>query len=139
MSSRKSNGTAVCGTSHANLAGHSYPDYIACAGTEPFLFWASTANPHHLPPKMTAEIGLAGQANHQYDLSDFWTAAAGHLPGVSFIKPPAYANGQPGNSDPLDEQQFLVNTINRIQGLPTWPSTAIVIAYDDSDGSYAAR
>ena len=136
-SSRNRDGTPICQTSHSNLAGHSYHDYIAGAGTEPFQFWASTSNPHHLPPKSVAELGNPGQAHHQYDLADFWTAAAaGRMPAVSFIKAPAYANGHPGNSDPLDEQQFLVSTINRIQNLPTWPSTAIVIAYDDSDGWY---
>jgi phospholipase C len=58
------------------------------------------------------------------------------MPAVSFIKPAVYQNAHPGNSDPLDEQHFIVNTINRIQRLPTWSSTAIVIAYDDSDGWY---
>ena len=136
-SSRNPDGTPVCHTSHSNLAGHSYRDYIAGAGTEPFQFWSSTSNPHHLPPKSVAELGNPGQAHHQYDLADFWTAAgAGRMPAVSFIKAPAYANSHEGNSDPLDEQQFLVSTINRIQSLSTWPSTAIVIAYDDSDGWY---
>ena len=55
---------------------------------------------------------------------------------MSFIKPAAYQDGHAGISDPLDEQRFLVNSINRIQRLPTWSSTAIVIAYDDSDGWY---
>jgi phospholipase C len=36
----------------------------------------------------------------------------------------------------LDEQQFVVSVINYLQGLPTWSSTAVVIAYDDSDGWY---
>ena len=38
--------------------------------------------------------------------------------------------------DPIDEQNFLVNTINRIQTLKDWNSTAIIISYDDSDGWY---
>jgi len=46
----------------------------------------------------------------------------------------AYQNAHPVYSDPLDEQHFIVNTINRIQRLPDWASTAIVTAYDDSDG-----
>src|SRR5207249_12166504 len=44
--------------------------------------------------------------------------------------------GHAGYSDPLDEQHFLVDTINRLQKLPTWNSTAVIIAYDDSDGWY---
>jgi phospholipase C len=58
------------------------------------------------------------------------------MPAVSFLKPAAYQNGHPGNSDPLDEQNFLVNTINAIMKSKFWDSTAIVITYDDSDGWY---
>ncbi|HEV7641911.1 MAG TPA: alkaline phosphatase family protein, partial [Gaiellaceae bacterium] len=84
-----------------------------------------------------AEIGHAGPANHQYDLTDFWAAAgAGSLPAVSFLKAPNYQNGHASSSDPLDEQTFLVQTLNRLQRLPEWSSTAVVIAYDDSDGWY---
>jgi phospholipase C len=36
----------------------------------------------------------------------------------------------------LNEQLFLVNIINAIQNSPAWKDTAIVIAYDDSDGWY---
>ncbi len=39
-------------------------------------------------------------------------------------------------SDPLDEQVFLVETINRLQRLRAWRSMAIVIAYDDPGGWY---
>ena len=54
-------------------------------------------------------IGSTDQANHQYDLSDFDAAlAAGNLPSVSFLKAAAYEDGHPANSDPLDEQHFIV-------------------------------
>jgi phospholipase C len=39
-------------------------------------------------------------------------------------------------SNPLDEQTFLVNTINALETSPFWDSTAVIIAYDDSDGWY---
>jgi phospholipase C len=42
----------------------------------------------------------------------------------------------PSTSSPLLEQTFLVNTINRLQQSPTWKDTAILIAWDDSDGWY---
>jgi phospholipase C len=61
---------------------------------------------------------------------------AGDLPSVSFVKPPAYPNTHPANSDPIDEQHFLTSEINQIQRSPEWGSTAVVIAYDDSDGWY---
>ena len=58
------------------------------------------------------------------------------MPAVSFLKAPAYQNGHPGYSDPIDEQNFLVGTINHLQRLPEWNSTAVIIVYDDSDGWY---
>ena len=42
----------------------------------------------------------------------------------------------PGYSNPLDEQTFLVQVTNFLQSTPEWKDTAIIIAYDDSDGWY---
>ncbi|MBX6762195.1 MAG: alkaline phosphatase family protein [Rubrobacteraceae bacterium] len=124
-----------CNQSHANMAGIVSKDYIP--HHEPFQYYPSTANPDHLPPSSVAMIGKTDRANHQYDLSDFWAAARhGNLPAVSFLKAPAYQDGHAYYSDPLDEQEFLVNTINRLQKLPAWKDMAIIIAYDDSDGWY---
>ena len=82
-------------------------------------------------------IGQQDQANHQYDLPAFWKAAdASRLPSVSFLKAAAFQDGHAGYSDPLDEQTFLVDTINHLQRLETWRSTAVIVAYDDSDGWY---
>ncbi len=58
------------------------------------------------------------------------------LPSVSYLKAPEYQDGHPGESGPTDEQRFLVNTINQIEKSKYWPSTAIVVTYDDSDGWY---
>jgi phospholipase C len=128
-------GTAVCGASHTNVGGAVVSDYSA--HHEPFQYYASTANPGHRPPASEAEIGHNGQANHQYDLSNFHeTLTDGNLPSVSFLKAAKYQDGHAGYSDPLDEQTFLVNTINAIEQSPYWKSTAIVITYDDSDGWY---
>ena len=81
---------------------------------EPFQYYASTANPPHLPPTSIATIGHQDQANHQYDLKDFWAAAdSGNLPAVSYLKAADYQDGHAGYSDPLDEQTFLVDTINQ--------------------------
>ena len=60
----------------------------------------------------------------------------GHLPAVSFLKAPAYQDGHAGYSDPIDEQTFLVETINRLERSPEWDETAVIINYDDSDGWY---
>jgi phospholipase C len=135
-SSHNADGTAVCGTSHAQFDGTpSGADYIP--NHNPFGFYASTANPHHLPPTTTPMIGHTDQANHQYDIADFFVALdAGILPAVSFLKAPAFEDGHPLYSNPLDEQTFLVNTINALEGSPFWEETAIIITYDDSDGWY---
>jgi phospholipase C len=129
-------GTAVGGTGTTGaLPFGTTNDYVP--HHEPFQYYPSTANPHHLQPSSPDKIGQTDQANHQYDLVDFWTAAdAGRLPAVSFLKAPAYQDGHAGYSDPIDEQQFLVETINHLQRLPDWKDTAVVIAYDDSDGWY---
>ena len=134
-SSRDANGNAVCAASHANIAGAQQTDYVP--HHQPFQYWESTANPHHLPPQSVANIGKTDQANHQYDLADFFKAAeAGNLPNVSFLKAAAYQDGHASNSDPLDEQTHVVNTINMLQNLPQWNEMAIIITYDDSDGWY---
>ena len=130
-----SSGKAVCGAVTANVGGANIPDYSP--HHEPFQYYASTSNPHHVAPASTAEIGNDGPANHQYDLQDFWAAAqSGNLPAVSFLKAKEAQDGHAGYSDPLDEQQFIVDTINRLEQLPSWSSTAVIIAYDDSDGWY---
>jgi phospholipase C len=135
-SSVTSGGTAVCATAHNNVSGQSAgTDYIP--HHEGFQYYKQTSNPHHLPATSVAMIGQTDQANHQYDLSDFFNAlSAGNMPAVSYLKAGAYQDGHAGYSSPLDEQTFLVNTINTIMNSPFWSSTAIIIAYDDSDGWY---
>jgi phospholipase C len=112
---------------------------------EPFQYYASTRNPTHARPSSVAAIGHSNvpgtnapdPANHQYDLNDFFAAMkAGNLPAVSFLKAAAFEDGHAGYSDPLDEQHFLVRVINALQMRPEWRETAVIIAYDDSDGWY---
>jgi phospholipase C len=133
---------------------------------EPFQYYASTANPHHLaiPTNSKGRDTLAGLAtigtdtqtyvggqpqfntpNHNYDMSDFdqlMTAISNHelpaaaMPAVSFLKAPGYQDGHAAYSDPQDEQEFIAHTINEIMNTPDWKHTAIVINYDDSDGWY---
>jgi phospholipase C len=128
-------GYAVCGSTHTNVGGNTVSDYSP--HHEPFQYYKSTANPKHLPPSSEAAIGYTDQANHQYDLSNFYTTLKdGNMPAVSYLKAAEYQDGHPGYSDPLDEQNFVVNTINQIEKSQYWKSTAIVVTYDDSDGWY---
>jgi phospholipase C len=110
-----------------------------------FQYYKSTSNVNHLRPSSVKAIGHSliphtntpDPANHEYDIHDFFDAlAAGNFPAVSFLKAPAYQDGHPGYSDPIDEQHFVVNVINTLQKNPEWESTAVVIVYDDSDGWY---
>ena len=121
-----SNGRAICCTQHANIAGATQNDYVE--HHEPFQYYTSTANPDHVSPSSVSQVGVSDPAgtpatqavNHQYDLSWFSKALQnGNLPQVSFLKPPSYQNAHAGNSDPLDEQKFMVDTINRSSSHPT--------------------
>ncbi len=132
---------------------------------EPFQFYASTANPHHLTvPSVNGQDTLAGlqeigkdtqsyvggvpqfnTPNHQYDTSDFNQLVeaitrrelpASDLPAVSYLKAPGYEDGHAAYSEPADEQAFVTNTINELQRSPDWKSTAVFINWDDSDGWY---
>ncbi len=120
---------------HKNIAGQEVTDYIP--HHEPFQYYNGTSDVTHEKPSSLAMIGHTDQANHQYDLTDFWAATnAGNLPNYSFLKAPAYQDGHPQYSDPIDEQKWLVETVNKLEAAPTWKNTAIIITYDDSDGWY---
>jgi phospholipase C len=124
-----------CSASHSNVAGAVVTDYIPHHSFT--QYWSSTRNASHVPPSSTSMIGMDDAAHHEYDLSAFFTALSnGHLPAVSFLKAPAYQDGHPGYSDPLDEQKFLVDTLNTLQHSKEWKETAVIITYDDSDGWY---
>jgi phospholipase C len=110
-----------------------------------FQYFTSTANPTHLRPTSTAAIGFTNvpgtkkvdPANHAYDLNDFFAAAgSGNYPAVSFVKMEAYQDEHPGNSNSLDAQTGFVTLVNFLQQQPDWDSTAVILAYDDSDGWY---
>ncbi len=137
------NGTTGCKRSTVGQVVGTQADYIPHHVW--FQYFTSTANPSHARPTSTKAIGYTtvpgtkkvDPANHGYDLEDFFAAVgSGNYPAVSFIKTLAVQDGHPGNSDPLDEQAGLVNLVNFLQQQPDWDSTAIIVAYDDSDGWY---
>ena len=133
---------------------------------EPFQYYATTANPHHLtvPTNGAGQDTLAGlkvigrdtqsfangvpqfnTPNHQYDTSDFDQLVAAirggklspdTLPAVSFLKAPGNQDGHPGYSDPADEQAFVTKEINSLMHTSDWQSTVVIVNYDDSDGWY---
>jgi phospholipase C len=166
-------------SSNQNNCSAAHPVGVALGGTgqwgykddyiphhEPFQYYASTANPHHLtiPTNSSGQDTLAGlqsighdtqsyagetpqfnTPNHNYDTSDFNQLVeainkrelpASALPNVSFLKAPGYQDGHAAYSDPADEQAFIANTINELMRSPDWKSTAVIVNYDDSDGWY---
>ncbi len=130
------NGTSGCNRSTVSpITGLTEGDYVP--HHQPFQYYLSTQNNTHARPTSVAAIGTTDVANHQYDSHDWFDAiAVGNLPAVSFLKAASYQDGHPGNSNPLDEQAFVVNVVNTLQHSPFWSSTAVIIAYDDSDGWY---
>ncbi|WP_158886252.1 alkaline phosphatase family protein [Rhodanobacter sp. L36] len=112
-----------------------------------FQYYATTSNPTHARPTSVEQIGYvdpkdasATPVHHAYDVNDFYAAVnSGNFPSVSYIKAPSVGDAHPGNSDPLDEQAFVVKVVNFIEQQPDWKSTAIIITYDDSDGWYDHR
>ena len=129
-------GFANCKAVSTGTTGQTTADYIPHHAF--FQYWQSTLNAMHTPRSSVAMIGHAGDAaNHEYDINDFLDALNAHnLPAVSFLKARAIQDGHPGYSDPLDEQRFLVNTINALQKSAEWKETAAFITWDDSDGWY---
>jgi phospholipase C len=110
-----------------------------------FQYYQSTANYTHARPSSEMAVGYTFEANgkkldpanHQYDTNDFFAAVKkGNFPAVSYLKAPAYQDGHPGYSDPLDEQAFVVKVVNFLQSQKEWANTAVIIDYDDSDGWY---
>ena len=170
---------SVANSSNEGLCDAVHPIGVALGGTgqwgykndyiphhEPFQYYASTANPHHLtvPSEPNGRDSLAGLSeigsdtqsyengvpqvntpNHQYDSSDFdqLVAAIGRgelapsaLPGVSFLKAPGYQDGHAGYSEPADEQRFVTSEIDSLMKTPDWHNTVVIVNYDDSDGFY---
>jgi phospholipase C len=144
LSLNNANGTTGCQrATHSPVVGQDMGDYLPHHNW--FQYYASTANPKHERPSSPAAIGYSLEhdgttrdpANHEYDLHDFYDAVkAGNFPSVSYIKMPAYQDGHAGYSDPLDEQNGVVELVNFIEQQPAWKDTAIIITYDDSDGWY---
>jgi phospholipase C len=144
LSTTNANGTTGCKRSTmSNVVNAATADYIPHHNW--FQYYTSTANPQHLRPSSIAAIGHSTQrdgrtadpANHQYDTDDFFAAVkAGNFPAVNFLKAPAYQDGHAGYSDPLDEQAFVTKVVNFLQEQKEWDDTAVIVAWDDSDGWY---
>lgn len=144
LATKNSNGTTGCARSTmSTVVNAATADYIPHHNW--FQYYQSTSNPTHARPTSMAAVGYTkvpntttvDPANHQYDSDDFFAAvSAGNFPSVSFLKAPAYQDGHAGYSDPLDEQAFVTKVVNFLEQQPDWKNTAVIVAWDDSDGWY---
>lgn len=135
LSKVNSDGSTGCNRQSTSPIVGTQGDYVP--HHTPFQYYASTANPTHARPKSVKTIGYSDAANHDYDVEDFFAAVkAGNFPAVNYLKAISIQDGHPGNSDPLDEQEFVVKVANFLQDQPEWKETALVVLYDDSDGWY---
>ena len=99
---QSTDGKAVCGSSapqHRQRA----RSPTTSPHHEPFEYYASTANPHHLPPSSAGDDRRTPTtANHQYDLIGLrrprWPH--GNLPAVSFLKAAGVRGRPPGQLRP---------------------------------------
>jgi phospholipase C len=148
LSTVNSNGSTGCNRYSTETVGDDPAaafDYVP--HHNPFQMYPATQNLSHNRPASTSSIGytnvpgtdggVSDPANHMYDAADFFAAlSAGNLPAVVYLKAPAYQNGHPGNSDPIDEQAFSNSIVTALQGAQEWSSSLVVVTYDDSDGWY---
>jgi len=137
------NGTTDCKLStYSPIVDVTFPDYVPHHNW--FAYYPSTSNATHARPASLASIGHTldrdgskDPANHEYDLEDFFAAVkAGNFPAVSYLKSKSYQDGHAFYSDPLDEQAAIVRLLNFLQRRPEWKDTAVILAWDDSDGWY---
>jgi len=91
---------------------------------------------HHQPFNYYANYaeGSPGRTHLQDEVDFRSQAAAGTLPAVSFVKPMGPDNEHPGYTDVASGDQHLVDLIKAIKASPDWPTTAIVVTYDEHGG-----
>ncbi len=103
------------------LAGH--PDPLFQFHHQVFAFFANFAD------------GTAAKAEHLRDETEFFTLARqGKLPAVSFVKPLGPDNEHPGYADMVTGELHVLELINAVRNGPDWPTTAIIITYDEHGG-----
>jgi len=103
------------------LAGHADP--LFQYHHQPFAYFANYAD------------GTAAKAEHLRDEAEFIAAAqAGKLPAVSFVKPLGPQNEHPGYADLITGENHVMDLINAVRNGADWPTTAIIITYDEHGG-----
>jgi phospholipase C len=111
------------GGSRDALAGH--PDPLFQYHHQPFAYFERYAD------------GTPGRAQHLLDETDFFHALrGGWLPSVSFVKPVGPDNEHPGYASFLQGRRHLAALVAAVQDSAYWPSTVIIITFDENGGRW---
>jgi phospholipase C len=79
--------------------------------------------------------GTPARAEHLKDASEFLAdIVGGALPAVSFIKPAPAVDAHPGYSVLENAENYAATLIEAVMASRYWPSTAIIVTYDDFGG-----
>ena len=93
---------------------------------------------HHQPFNYFARFapGTTERERHLKDYNDLVAGIdTGELPAVAFYKPQGSLNQHPGHyTDILSGDQHVADLVERIRRSRLWPSTAIIVTYDENGG-----
>jgi phospholipase C len=92
---------------------------------------------HHQPFNYFARFapGTAERAEHLKDYLDLVAGIEkGDLPQVAFYKPQGTLNEHPGYAEVLSGDIHISELVAKIVASPIWPSTAIIVTYDENGG-----
>jgi len=93
--------------------------------------------PHHQPFNYFARFapGTPDRERHLKDYADLLAAIEqGTLPQVAFYKPQGTLNQHPAYADVLSGDLHIAELVSLIKASKVWPSTAIIITYDENGG-----
>jgi phospholipase C len=93
--------------------------------------------PHHQPFNYYARFapGTPDRTRHLKDFDDLVKAIEdGRLPAVSFYKPQGSLTEHPGYTDVLSGDEHIAELVAQIKASKLWPSTAIIVTYDENGG-----
>jgi phospholipase C len=101
------------------------PDALFQFHHQPFAYYANFAD------------GTAERAAHLKDEQDLIAALQdGTLPSVTFFKPIGVDNEHPSYTTVARGQEHVMQLVNAIQASAYWPTTAIIITYDENGGAW---
>jgi phospholipase C len=99
--------------------------------------WNSGTNPPAFPTlPYFADMapGTPGYSLHLKDQADFLAALQdGSLPSVAFVKPDPNEHPDSGASLAAEDQS-VADLVKAVQDSPYWPSSAVIVTYDENGG-----